>query len=137
MWKFINSVIILLTILFGVVESVLFGHVMDISWGLKDYISAPLVFFAMVLIGNYIHKRWFTSVNWYTPSFNINLLSNKNPLNIPFSLGGLFICLGVGVGITDLYMGRTVSAVSIMPICMGFGVFCAGLVSVKLFSDSP
>ncbi|MDO6635460.1 hypothetical protein Q4540_03470 [Pseudoalteromonas carrageenovora] len=137
MWKFINSVIILLTILFGVVESILFGHVMDIPWSSKDFISAPFVFFVMVLIGNYIHKRWFTSVEWKTPSFNMNLLSNKNPLNIPFSLGGLFICLGFGVGITDLYLGRAVSAVSIMPICIGFGVFTAGIVSVKFFSDSP
>jgi hypothetical protein len=137
MWKFVNSVIILLTILFGAIESFLFGEFMDIPWDLWDFISAPFVFFIMVLIGNYIHKKLFTSVSWQTPSFNVNLLSNKNPLNAPFSLGGLFIALGIGVAVTDVYLGRAVSPVSIMPICIGVGVFCAGLASVKLFSDSP
>jgi hypothetical protein len=137
MWKFINAVIIVLAILFGVVQSITFGHLMDVPWDLVDFMSALFVFFTMVIVGNYVHKRWFTSIKWNTPTFSSNLLSNKNPLNIPFSLGGLFICIGIGLGGTDIYLSREVSSASVMFICMGFGVFTAGLVSVKVFSDSP
>jgi hypothetical protein len=137
MWKFINSLIILLTFLFGVLQSITFGHLMNTPWIFWDFVSAPFVFFAMFMTSAYIHKKWFSSTEWIVPSFNTNLFSSKNPLNIAFSLGSLFIALGSGVGGYDLYLGRTISDVSIMPICVGVGVFCAGLVSVKIFTDSP
>jgi len=136
MWKFINSLIILLTISFGVVQSMTFGHLMDTPWEFWDFVYAPFVFFAMFLLSTYINKKWFSSTVWAVPSFNTNLLSTKNPLNIGFSLGGLFIALGVGVGSYDLFVGREINDISIMPISMGFGVFCSGFVSVKLFSES-
>jgi len=44
MWKFINSVIILLTILFGVIQSIMFGHLMDIPCDLLDFVLVPFVF---------------------------------------------------------------------------------------------
>lgn len=136
MWKFINSVIIVFAVFFGVSQSIFLGHLVDIPWTALDFISAPFIFGAMVLVGHYIYKRILSNKEWKTPSFNTNLFSQKNPLNMPFSLSCVFFPVGLGFGGADFYLGREINEISIMFVSISVGVFCAGLISIKLFSES-
>jgi hypothetical protein len=59
-------VILLLTVLFDVIQSFIFGNLMDILWDAWDFFSAPFIFFTMLFIGNFIYKRWLSSAEWET-----------------------------------------------------------------------
>lgn len=135
MWKFINSIILIIAVLFGIVQSYVFGNLMYLPWQIGHFVAAPFIFFAMVVAPNYIRKHWFNASHWATPSFNSNLFKDGNPLNMPFCVGGMFMALGIGIGAADLFLGRSLTSVSIMIECASFGLLLAGYFSVKLFSD--
>ncbi len=135
MWKYLNILLLIFSFLLGAVEAFLFSGKMNFSWELQDFILAPFVFGLMVIASTYAYKRFSKQSKWYVPTLNMNLFVKDNPLKVPFLLGGIFIALGLGISTINAYRGTGASSISVMSVSSGLGLFIAGLISVRLFSN--